>query len=290
MRLNRRWGWSAYRLGLFSLTPESVEGIYPNRPGDKDSVKLEFTPLLQVQRDLYRLPRGWERFRAYLQTMVDPETKDLQLPLVAMNPMGKDHVPALLDQYLAFDADGLAAHAVAETESRLAHVDGEFKVALVIADDAIGSWTNRYSSEFSARFGGKPLHKRGWITGTLWTSETPSAQATREEALTAVYRAAYIQQHGFAVTLREMMAQEGYAMALAGCSRPTPGEALDDDELEYTREVIAPHPDTKDYPLVMTSLFGDVAAASLGYTPLGLSERAGFALALCDARIKLFGK
>jgi len=33
--------------------------------------------------------------------------------------------------------------------------------------------------------------------------------------------------------------------------------------------------------------FGDVAAASISYTPLGLSERAGFALALRDARIKM---
>ena len=30
VRLNRDWGWSAYRLGLFSLTPETVEHIYPN--------------------------------------------------------------------------------------------------------------------------------------------------------------------------------------------------------------------------------------------------------------------
>lgn len=34
VRLNRRWGWSAYRLGLFSLTPESIEGLYPNRYKD----------------------------------------------------------------------------------------------------------------------------------------------------------------------------------------------------------------------------------------------------------------
>jgi hypothetical protein len=243
-------------------------------------MKLEFVPLLQVQRDLYRLPRGPERFRAYMQTMIDPETEDPRLPLSAMNPMGKDHVPTLLDRYLAFDADGLAARAVAEAESRLSNVEGEFKVALVIADDAMGGWTNRYSSEFKALSGSKPLHKRGWITGTLWTSETPSEQATREETLTAVYRAAHIQQHGFAVTLREIMAQEGYAMAMAGRSKPS----LDDDELEYAREVIAPKLDTKDYPAVITSLFGDVAAASLGYSPLGLSERAGFALALSDAQ------
>ncbi len=243
---------------------------------------LEFVPLLQVQRDLHRMPRGWERFRAYLQTLVDPETKDLKLPLSAMNPMGKDHVPTLLDQYLAFDADGLAARAVAEAESRLSNVEGEFKVGLVIVDDSMGGWTNRYSNELTARSGSKPLHRRGWITGTLWTSETPSEQATREETLTAVYRAAYIQQHGFAATLREIMAQEGYAMAMAGCSKPS----LDGDDLEYTRAVIAPNLDTKDYPVVITSLFGDAAAASLGYAPPGLSERAGCALALRDARIK----
>jgi len=242
-------------------------------------MKLEFVPLLQVQRDLYRMPRGWERFRAYLQTLVDPETKDLKLPLSAMNPMGKDHVPALLDQYLAFDADGLAARAVADAESRLSNVGGEFKVALVIVDDAMGGWTNRYSNELTARSGSKPLHRRGWITGTLWTSEAPSEQATREETLTAVYRAAHIQQHGFAATMREIMAQEGYSMAMAGCSKPS----LDEDDLEYTRAVIAPNLNTKDYPIVITSLFGDVAAASLGYAPLGLSERAGFALALSDA-------
>src|SRR6185369_16697169 len=30
VRLNWNWGYSAYRLGLFSLTPDYVEGIYPN--------------------------------------------------------------------------------------------------------------------------------------------------------------------------------------------------------------------------------------------------------------------
>src|SRR5215475_10778510 len=176
--------------------------------------------------------------------MVDPETKDIQLPLSPMNPMGKDHVPALLDEYLALDADGVAARAVTEAESRLSNVEGAFKVGLVIADDAMGGWTNRYSSEFVARLGSKPILKRGWITGILWTSETPSAQAAREEALTAVYRAAHIQQ-------------QGYAMAMAGCAKPS----IDDDELEYTREIIAPNLNSKDYPTIITGLFGDVAAA-----------------------------
>jgi amidase len=30
VRLNRNWGYTAYRLGLFALTPESIETTYPN--------------------------------------------------------------------------------------------------------------------------------------------------------------------------------------------------------------------------------------------------------------------
>ncbi|MFN0087064.1 MAG: acetamidase/formamidase family protein [Blastocatellia bacterium] len=58
VRLNRRWGWSAYRLGLFSLAPESVEGLYPNRykedlvrPGRSNLVPWE----IDLERQLVRL-------------------------------------------------------------------------------------------------------------------------------------------------------------------------------------------------------------------------------------------
>jgi hypothetical protein len=66
--------------------------------------------------------------------------------------------------------------------------------------------------------------------------------------------------------------------------------SLDDDGLEYTRKVIASNLDSKDYSIIITSLFGDAAAASLGYAPLGLSEGAEFALALHAARIMSSGE
>jgi amidase len=31
IRMNRNWGWSGYRLGLYSLAAGSIEGLYPNR-------------------------------------------------------------------------------------------------------------------------------------------------------------------------------------------------------------------------------------------------------------------
>ena len=252
-------------------------------PAQISIMKLEYVPLLAVQRELYQMPRGWERFRAYLATMIDPETRDLKLPLSGMNPMGKEHLPALLDALLAIDADGLAARAVADAEADLSPMPGRFKVACVVSDDLMGGWTNRYTSEFTRRFGTKAYHKRGWLEVGLWTSETPSATTVRRRALAAVYRAAHIEQHGFTRTLGEMLKQEGYAMAMAGCTAPT----LEAEELAYTREVIAPHLNTKDMPILIACLFGDEAADSLGYPTLGLSERAGFALALYDARLEL---
>lgn len=58
IRLNRRWGWSNYRLDLSSLAAESIESIYPNRyqenlvlPGQSDLVPWEF----DLERQTVRL-------------------------------------------------------------------------------------------------------------------------------------------------------------------------------------------------------------------------------------------
>lgn len=53
VRMNRRWGWTAYRLGLFSLTPESVEGLYPNRYQD-DLIRPGRSNLIPWELDLER--------------------------------------------------------------------------------------------------------------------------------------------------------------------------------------------------------------------------------------------
>lgn len=246
-------------------------------------MKLEYVPLLQVQRDLYGLPRGSERFREYLRTMVDPSTDDLRLPLVAMNPMGKDHLPQTLDRLLAMDADGEAARAAAEAQAALAQTPGSFRVTTVVSDDLMGGWTNRYTSEFGHRFGEQPFHKRGWTTALLWTSATYTPELVREEVLTHLYRLAYIQRRGYARTLGEMLAQEGYALSMAGASAP----ALDPDDLDYTREVLTPYLRTTDHPTLIAALFGDAAADELGYPRMGLSPSAGLALALHDANKRL---
>src|SRR4051812_11233336 len=103
-------------------------------------MNLDYVPLFRVMRDLHSIPRGQppdfngrKRFRAYLREILDYDRKVVKLlPLMAMNPMGKDHVTALLDAYLAMDADGIGARVAAEAAARLADVPGDFKVGLVL--------------------------------------------------------------------------------------------------------------------------------------------------------------
>ena len=61
-------------------------------------MNLNYVPLIPVMRELHKLPRSMARFRQYLRTIFPTDASaDQLLPLLAMNPMGKDHVTALLD-------------------------------------------------------------------------------------------------------------------------------------------------------------------------------------------------
>ena len=238
-------------------------------------MQLKYIPLLQTQRDLHDIPRGMERFNEYIQTLTGG-TGELVLPLTAMNPMGKPHVAALLDELIAMNAESIAAAAAAEAARRLAHAPGQLRVALVVCDDAQGGWTNRYFTEMSTRFALLNLLKRGWIAPLCWTSEAPLPERVRAAVLTDAYRAAYTLAHGQPQTLAQMMAQEGSAAAFAGAQQPS----LDPEELAYAREVIEPYRDSSDFPTTFACLYGDEIAASVGYPALGLPMRAGYAVAL----------
>src|SRR6476646_10481988 len=132
-------------------------------------MNLDYVPLLQVMRDLHSIPRGQppdfngrKRFKQYLRTIFDYDRRVCKLPLLlAMNPMGKDHITALLDAYLAIDADAIAARTAAEASTLLADVPVDFKIGLVVCDDLMGGGSNRYDLEFAFRIGGAQVDALG---------------------------------------------------------------------------------------------------------------------------------
>src|SRR4051812_17961418 len=131
---------------------------------------LELLPLLQAQRDLLKTGRGFERFKQYLDLMLDGQG-EIALPLATFNPMSKPHVAELLDALIAMGAEEVARAALDEAAVRLQGIPGKLRVGLVIADDAMGGWTNRYLTDARHRFEDDGEIKRGFATTLIWTGE-----------------------------------------------------------------------------------------------------------------------
>ncbi|MBC8163516.1 MAG: hypothetical protein H7Z42_20095 [Roseiflexaceae bacterium] len=240
-------------------------------------MQLTLLPTLAVQRELHGIPRGPERFRAYLVAMT--KNDEIALPLAGMNPMGREHVAAMLDGLLETDAEAQVAAAAASAAAELGRVSGAFQVALVATDDLMGGWTNRYFAQISTSF---PLRKSleyGWITVPIWTSEQWTAARVYAHTRAAIYRAAHYIRFGEATRLDQMLLQEGRAMRFAALAPPP----LDAEDVAYSRAVLRPLHSATDYGTIVAGLFGDQAARSVGYPPLGLSANAGFAVAYSDA-------
>jgi hypothetical protein len=229
---------------------------------------MHYVPLLALQRSLYAIPAGQARFEAYITRI----NENGLLPFALMNPMGKPHCLALLDDYLALDTDNQVAQVVASTLPTL-----EGRVALVLTDDAKGGWTNRWCVEYDLYFTHpSKFSSDGWLTIPLWTSEPADLRNVETNTKLALHRTAYVMQHGPAQTLGAHLKQEGYAITNSGLL----ATRLPEDEQEYTRDVLMPLLDNHDRPTIFAALYGDEAASSLGYKPLGLSSRAGLSVAM----------
>ena len=232
---------------------------------------VEYVPLLSIQKEIYALPRDFGRFQTYLKTILS-EAGDavVHAPLVAMNPMGKEHCAAHVDALLALDAESVAARALQEAIAELPiSIDTSLalKAGLVVCDDVGGGWTNRTASEYRACIDdGEDRTKRPWLSIRFWTSEPPTIEGVSEAARTALRRAAYQRRHGGAKTLVEVLLQERF------CAMDTP--PLLADEFARVGNLLRPLLETpsENMPVIVAALFGDDAAASLGYAPLGFRD------------------
>jgi len=203
---------------------------------------------------------------------------DLKLPLPLFNPMGSEHVAAMLDRLIGAGAEDTAREALARVADRLSEdaLVGAARVALVVADDAGGGWTDRFLSDEQVRFQGRALRRRGWAVAVLWTGDPPDAHApARIAAATAeaAYRLAYQRRHGEPRLLRDRLLQEGLAARFGG----TPEHRLGDSATAFTAKVVGRHLDSDRFDTCFACLYGDDASRRAGYDPLGLPPWAGLA-------------
>ncbi len=238
---------------------------------------LELVALLQTQRDLYDLPPGRDRFERYLAVMTGGGP-DIELPLALFNPMAKPHAAAALDRLIELGAESAADEAVVATRRRLPACDTDLRIALVLVDDLGGGWTNRPLTELGARLDSGPELRRGWVSVPLWTSQALGIDGVRRAVLEAIYRARFVLRWGSARSLGDVMLQEGMARAFAG------GEnRLDAAAIEQLCARIDPHRSSRHVPTIFACLYGDEAAAEVGYSGFDIPADGGWSLALAEA-------
>ena len=238
---------------------------------------IEVLPLLTAQRRLLDTARGFARFRDYLATMLDADG-EIALPLAAFNPMSKAHVAAHLDTLLALDAEAVLRDHLVSGLARLAVPTGRWRAGLVVVDDAQGGWTDRYLTDADHWFGALGEIKRGFLVVYSWTGDPVTLAGLRAEALGALYRTLFKARHGTPTTLRGMLTLAGLTARFAELTYP-----LDDAALAASRKVLATHLDTTSFPIQFACLYGDAAAAAVGYPPLGVPPHGGFAVAASTA-------
>lgn len=239
---------------------------------------LELLPLLDAQRRLLDTARGFARFHAYLATMLDARG-EVALPLAAFNPMSKPHVAERLDALLAMDAEEILRATLADAAGRLHGLPGRWRVGLVVVDDAQGGWTDRFLTDADHQFAALGEVKRGFITVFSWTGEETAPEALRTETLSAIYRTCHKARHGAPTNLRAMLTLVG----LTGVFVDVPC-ADELSALTPVRAILDAHLETTSLPTQFACLYGDDAAVSVGYPPLGVPPLGGFAVAVAEAR------
>jgi hypothetical protein len=227
--------------------------------------------------EIYRLPReggpASPRFKRYLELI--PRC----YALVAYNPMAGPHALETTEQLLAIDAEAVALEAAREAAS-LCSYPAPITLAVVLA--APGVWTHRLTTEIEHRTSRRPPRGHGLVLH--WSKETPTAGQIRREAIAEAVRVMAVALREGGESVASLLHREGLAYALAGSPY---GPVTPDDEQAVgdAVEVLGSSDKIADMAAV---LYGDPAAAALGWAPAGVAEYGGYrwAIARAEQRIK----
>ncbi len=250
-------------------------------------MKFELLPVLDKMVELYQHPATFERFKQYLKLLSGDTNNDLELPIGAYNPMGKEHVLHKIEHMRSLKTEQLAAEIIGELNKTITdlHGDDVFKVILCLSDDLKGGWTNRYTSDYDSKFKLNALVTRKFCTPIFWTGEEIYDSTILSRTAEYCCRTVCWLQHPKPETLEEHVLQESRVADMmkkivicpGGPPEPVPHDIASFYEANKT---------STNYLAIFNFLYGDEAAASLGYQPLGISEAfAGYKFATALAAL-----
>jgi len=224
-------------------------------------MSFQLLPTIDLMLDLYAQPRSFERFQQYLNALQGDTRGDLAVPIQGFNPMAKEHVVEKLTALKDLGAEPLMHEALNDLNRYLKNDPraDTFQVALNLADDWKGGWTNRYTTDYDSKFNFRGIFHRRFCTPFFWTSEPYSAQMIRQRTLEYAFRSLRWLDHPAPQTLGEHIAQERFAAGqTAAVLKNSPPSFEPDTFLEKNEDIT-------DYHLIFNYLYGSEAAESLGF-------------------------
>lgn len=252
------------------------QNVLPKPQSMSDS-RITVAPTLAMMADIYGLSREGgprsPRFIAYVSHV------EHNWGLSAYNPMAGQAVRDTVRVLIANDAERLAFDEASSLTARC-EFDGDITIAIVVPSP--GMWTDRLATEIQHRTTGirRPAH--GAVM--LWHGDVLDEAHMRHECAAEVVRTMWTAYHGVPSTLGSVLAREGLCYALAAEVRQDGSGASGDDDGSAVEEAIGILGDTTDQGQIAGVLYGDTAAATMGWSPLGLAERAGYRWAIARAR------
>jgi hypothetical protein len=230
------------------------------------SMKFICVPVIDRMLNLYSIPIGMERFNAYIALLEGEKKGDMSLPIVNYNPMAKPHVSAKLQELKTLGAEKIISDTLLKLSDDKEPV---INVVLNLADDLMGGWTNRYTTDYDSRFRIQAFVKRNFCAPLFWSSENYSEELIAERTIESCRRMLYRREHEQPVTLEEHIRQENFVLKNLSCKKIAEPQTL--------QQFYEAHKTSENFITIFNFLYGDEAAEKMGYAPAGIKQAfAGF--------------
>lgn len=130
---------------------------------------FQLTPVLAKIRSIYQMPRDQERFNQYLRLLQGSSGKEMELPISSYNPMAKEVAINRLEALIRMDAESIAVEEIQKiNQANIFPNDSGIQVVINLIDDIEGSWSNRFTTDYTSKFDFDPLIKRCFCTPSLY--------------------------------------------------------------------------------------------------------------------------
>ena len=226
---------------------------------------IRVAPTLELMATVYALSKDGGNRSARFLGYVDAAKHGA--PISGYNPMTSKPVLATIDALLAMRAEERAERIANDVARELAFSD-DMQMHITVCTP--GFWTDRIGTEVHHRLAGNDPRAILW-----WCGEEPTPELFDAEVVAQTVRTIVTLRDGAPASLRAAVEQEGAACAMSGAVG-----AFD----EGAADALAILESDTSLATMVGFLYGDEAATALGFTPLGLGDRVGYAHAVALTR------